>query len=530
MGVSAFRGQNLREGKLRLFIDAIRENKVPPGSILLIESLDRLTRLTPTQALTVFLEIINAGVTIVTLADGIEHSKDTPEREQVTNLLISVTTLCRAHGESAEKSRRLKDAWERKREDIKTKPYTKRIPRWLELSTDKLQPVVVESKASVVRRMFKLCLAGNHAEGIARIFRKEKVPLVGGGKVWRHSYVAQTLRNEAVTGQFTPHRIEGGKRVPAAKPVLGYYPKIVSQADFDRVQFIMDSRTKNKDSAKKKGGRVGAANLFKKLIFCGYCGGAVHVNYKGRYRSGEIRKRLICSNAKDDGGCHYVAWDYWEFEEAFLKAATELHLMLKDKFQGSGLREEIQQHAGRLARIGKELHRYSVMLAMDEKGALPPKMMLNSIRELEAAQEEIQKKREVAEQKLSAGLDGPNPLINLGKLAEKLENPSVRMVVMDIVAQLFERIDMFAAGTKFDFARLKRMHKEQVRKRGKNDGSVAVYLREHFDRRAVRFFELMLNMPGMGKRLRFRSDGKPKREARLDDVDDLPDDAELEGL
>lgn len=44
LGVSAYRGQNLKEGKLGRFLQAIREKKVCAGSVLLVESLDRLTR------------------------------------------------------------------------------------------------------------------------------------------------------------------------------------------------------------------------------------------------------------------------------------------------------------------------------------------------------------------------------------------------------------------------------------------------------------------------------------------------------
>jgi DNA invertase Pin-like site-specific DNA recombinase len=527
VGISAFRGENLKEGKLSLFLNAIQEQRVSPGSILLIESLDRLTRITPTEALTMFLNIINAGVKIITLSDGVEHSKDKPEPERFTNLLISVTTLCRAHEESLMKSKRLKAAWVRKREDIKRKPYSKRIPRWLQLTDDKLSATVIESKATLVRRMFELCLAGNHAEGIARIFRKENAPMVGGGTKWRHSYVAQTLRNVAVTGEFTPHRMENGKRVPAlSKPISGYYPQIVSKGDFDRVQFIMDSRTKN------KGGRVGTdgANLFKKIIFCGYCGAPVHVNYKGRHRDGRSRKTLVCRNAKDEGGCLYVGWLYSEFEDAFLSSARELHVLLKDKFQGSGLREEIQQHTGRLTTIEKQLNRFQEMLEMDDEGAVQPKLVLRRIRELEAEQADVANKKETAEQKLTAGLDGPEPLVNLEKLTKKLEDPGARKLIADLISQLFERIDMFAAGSKLDFARLKRMHKSRVRERGKNDSSVSVYIRDHFNRRKVRFFRPVLAIPGVGGRLSFSSDGKPMPEARLDLVEDLPDDAEFVGV
>lgn len=523
VGVPAFRGQNLKDGKLRLFIEAIRENKVPVGSVLLVESLDRITRLKPMEALGVFSEIINAGIKIVTLTDGIEHSNETTGHQQMLSLMSSVTTLCRAHEESSEKSRRLKSAWVTKRKNIKKEFYTSRIPRWLQLSDDKVKIVQIPEKVDAVKRMFKLCIEGNNAEQIAKVFRKDKTPLVAGGKAWTHSYIAQSLRNEAVTGRFTPHRMENGKRVPASEPILDYYPQIVSENDFARVQHIMDSRSKN------TGGRVAKIgdNLFRKKLFCGYCGAAVYVNYKGRYYKGGPRKTLICRNVKDDTGCFCVTWDYWEFESAFIAAASELHAMLKDKFQGSDLRKEIQEISGKIKQVNQKLERFENLIEKDGLESDQPKTIIRRMKELEGEQESLQNLKDLAERKLSAGMEGPKPLANLAKLAEKLKDADVRAVVADLIAQLFERIDVFAAGTKVDFAKLKRMHAIQVKKWGKNDGHVKAYLRDNFDRRKVRFFQPVLSIPGMNKRLTFSSNGKAKIEARLDLVEDLPDNADV---
>src|SRR5438874_8702267 len=45
LGVSAFDKSNLGSGgKLRAFLDAVEQGLVPPGSLLLVESLDRLSR------------------------------------------------------------------------------------------------------------------------------------------------------------------------------------------------------------------------------------------------------------------------------------------------------------------------------------------------------------------------------------------------------------------------------------------------------------------------------------------------------
>src|ERR1035437_3953993 len=69
LGVSAFRGKNRRTGDLSDFFKAIQMGEVPRGSVLLVESLDRLSRDELTEQMTQFMQIINADVEIVTLAD-----------------------------------------------------------------------------------------------------------------------------------------------------------------------------------------------------------------------------------------------------------------------------------------------------------------------------------------------------------------------------------------------------------------------------------------------------------------------------
>ena len=44
IGISAYRGANRYKGALARFLQLVREGKVPKGSFLLVESLDRLSR------------------------------------------------------------------------------------------------------------------------------------------------------------------------------------------------------------------------------------------------------------------------------------------------------------------------------------------------------------------------------------------------------------------------------------------------------------------------------------------------------
>jgi DNA invertase Pin-like site-specific DNA recombinase len=69
LGVSGFRGANANTGKLKAFRRAVEDERVEAGSYLLVEDFDRLSRMNPWDAMPVFQEIINAGITVVTLKD-----------------------------------------------------------------------------------------------------------------------------------------------------------------------------------------------------------------------------------------------------------------------------------------------------------------------------------------------------------------------------------------------------------------------------------------------------------------------------
>jgi len=76
-GVSAWAGANLTEGQFGQFLAAAKQGRIKPGSYLLVESLDRLSRQQVRTALVPFMELINGGIVIVTLNDNQVYSKAT---------------------------------------------------------------------------------------------------------------------------------------------------------------------------------------------------------------------------------------------------------------------------------------------------------------------------------------------------------------------------------------------------------------------------------------------------------------------
>ena len=120
LGISAFRGKNTAEGsELAALIAAIKAGKIPKGSTLIIENLDRLSRNFITESLPLFMDIIRCGVTIVTLMDRKVYSQESI-RKNPFDLMYSIMILARGHEESAAKSERIQAAWSTAQKNAKT--------------------------------------------------------------------------------------------------------------------------------------------------------------------------------------------------------------------------------------------------------------------------------------------------------------------------------------------------------------------------------------------------------------------------
>ncbi|MGF6901900.1 recombinase family protein [Paraburkholderia sp. GAS348] len=313
LGVSAFDKSNITSGQLGAFLSAVKSGAVEPGSYLLVESLDRLSRANVTDALGIFMSIIGSGIRIVTLADGKEYSKE-KINEQFTDLIVSIVVMSRAHEESLTKSRRLKEAWKAKRGRIGDTKLTEMAPAWLKLDDDRTAYSLIPDRVELVQRMFEWSKDGIGSETIARRLNQQGLLTWGtrSADQWHASYIKKILDNRAVLGEFQPHTLVNGKRIPEGDPAPGYFPRIVSDEEFVLAKTARQSRRTN--SAGRKG--LTFSNLFSGFLRCGYCNGSmVYVN-KGH--SGPRAKLLVCARAKAGNGCHYVPWEYPQFERSVL--------------------------------------------------------------------------------------------------------------------------------------------------------------------------------------------------------------------
>src|SRR5262249_35200722 len=106
LGVSAFRGRNAAQGRLRDFRRAVEDGVIERGSYLLVESFDRISRMDPWEALPILQDIVNAGIVVVTLGDGRRWDRK-GFRDNPVKIIESLLVMMRAHEESLTKARRL---------------------------------------------------------------------------------------------------------------------------------------------------------------------------------------------------------------------------------------------------------------------------------------------------------------------------------------------------------------------------------------------------------------------------------------
>jgi len=173
--VSAFKGANVIDGRLGAFIAEVEAGRIPKGSYLLIESLDRMSRNVISEAQGLLLRILNLDINIVTLLDGQILSKEKYNADGGISVMFSLVQMLRAHEESKTKSVRVTAGWERARKDKAI--ITRMAPAWLTTDGDKW--VVDKEKTKVIKRIFKMSLEGIGTPTIARTLTRDGVPTFG---------------------------------------------------------------------------------------------------------------------------------------------------------------------------------------------------------------------------------------------------------------------------------------------------------------------------------------------------------------
>jgi DNA invertase Pin-like site-specific DNA recombinase len=350
LGKSAYTGKhrtNADRHALAAFLKLVEQGRVPRGSFLIVESLDRLSREHIRPALTLLLGLIEDGVKIVQLLPVEVVYDETVEPMQ---LMMALMELSRGNSESRVKSERVGKAWAEKKERARKgqaqEPskhmqegdmfLTRQLPAWVEVRGGK--PVLIPKKAAAVKRVLELAASGYGIQAIIQRLDEEKVEPIGKSGRWTHAYVGLLLRDRRVTGELQPRKRNG---TPDGDVVPGYFPAAVTEEEWLAARAGVDQRYL------KRGGSRGHFNFFSSLLWDARSQTS-YVATTAPARNNGDRRILINTDSKE-GRAPLRSFPLPIFEKAVLSCLHEIdpHKILN----GDTGPDETQILAGELARV-----------------------------------------------------------------------------------------------------------------------------------------------------------------------------------
>lgn len=363
LGLSAYHGIHKIKGALGRFLKLVENGKIERGSVLIVENLDRLSRQEVLAALNQFTSIIESNITIVTLQDGMEYSKESIT-DNWAQLIISITYMARAYDESKRKSQRISSSWiSKRRKAIEgERKLTGKCPIWLKLLSDKKSFEIVKPAQEAIEIIFDLKLAGKGSEAIAKELNQSNLWKPNGRKnklpSWRKSYINKILHNNrALLGEYQPCKLINGKRIKEGEIFLDYFPAIISVEKFNRVQAVI-----NQNAIGFSGGRNDKmSNLFGGLAVCSECGYPMQFINKGYSSKGGQYLKCDKQIRKIEGGCVPKMIRYDIVEEHILMYCKGLNVA--DVIPNNNavnselsiLREQLQSVIGDLANVKQQV-------------------------------------------------------------------------------------------------------------------------------------------------------------------------------
>jgi DNA invertase Pin-like site-specific DNA recombinase len=338
LGKSAYLGDHRKNPDrfaLAAFLKMVEDGKIPAGSYLIIESLDRLTREHVRAGLMLCLGLIEKGIRIVQLSPS-ELVYD--EKSDEMSLMLMIVELSRGHRESKRKSDLSGPAWRKKKEGARNgQIVTERLPAWVKVEGQRL--ALDRDRAAAVKAIFHMAANGYGTPGIVAKLNRDGVPPITEGKKWVRGYVGQILRDRRAIGEYQPRK--GKKRVPDGEPVKGYFPAAVTEKEFFAARAGAAERGKLR-------GRLGVqhTNIFAGLVKNARAGDTYFMTMRMERRR---RHHVLITRDSQEGTSPCWSFPYEIFEQAILSLLAEID---PREIVGAGPGEnEVLALAGELATV-----------------------------------------------------------------------------------------------------------------------------------------------------------------------------------
>ncbi|MDX4953806.1 recombinase family protein [Delftia acidovorans] len=453
-GLSAYHQQHIKSGALGVFLRAVEDGRVPHGSVLIVEGLDRLSRAEPIQAQAQLAQIVNAGITVVTASDGKAYSRNRL-KENPMDLVYSLLVMIRAHEESDTKSKRVKASIRRLCEGWQNGTYRGRVrqghdPEWIKETETGWE--IDPERAVAVRRAVELYTQGHGGKGIVQRLDAEGLRLYSTTRVNVTTQVYRIIKMPQLAG-IKPVSLDGEEY-----QLKDYYPAVLSADEWTELQ-----RVAAQSGRRRVKGDLPHIITGLGITVCGYCGRPMsgqHLATKKRLPDGRIRdgyRRLLCASAAAyGGGCAvFGSTSVAPVERAIMSYCSDIvnlqALYGADRSQVPraqvvAARQEVDQISVQLDKLT------DAMLASADEGT--PAVFARRARQLEVDLTTAQARLQAAELDLAgaartniSGADAAWRALAAGVEAQEIEP---RLQARQLVADTFERIVVYARGVNRD--------------------------------------------------------------------------------
>jgi len=426
-------GAHRKRGAMGKFLAAAEAGTVPPGSALVVESLTRFGRETPREALGVLLgDFWARGLSLAICGQSIYSPELIDKEPHHLHVLLALIQQSRAEWEERSKRSRGARIAERKAQEEGIKVRS-RVPFFIKRDSDR---IAVRDEANnfqldpvntkTVRRIIELHMSGHGGLTISRILHDEKRPVPLFAQRWNESQVRKILHNPNIMGSL--QRIDG-------KVIPGYYPAIVTPAEFEAIQ----NRFRSNKGIRLKGTYGAVWNLAQGISYCSKCGGPIS---QCRGGSKGAKRYVRCRRAMRELTCDQTkAIDLNDWESMLLATLESAHWEAllsrpEDNAALSELEQEAQATAAQLdstkARL-KHAERLAEDLFLSGGSETRQATAERAIQRLKADVEQLTPATEEAQQRLAIAQSSPSPAtlaeaINdrLQEFRGKLDDPATR--------------------------------------------------------------------------------------------------------
>ena len=350
-GKSGYDKTNILKGALGRFLNDCENGIIKEDSLLVIEFIDRLSRLKPKDARALFHKILDYKINVAIARWNTIVYHDSNGDDLAADLMLTVGIQL-AYRESLQKSERITATIKSRQDKGREKGGLKRTsvcPSWLYLNKDRTEFLEDEKKVKIVQRIFNMKIYDRLGHrSIAQKLNEEKVKPIGKTKLWGVTAVTNIIKNNAVTGKFQPMSRtidDTGTRIdtPYGDVIYDYYPRIISDEDYKLAnEIVLKTTSVTKETL--KGRKAGFKNLFRHLTFC----------YKSESPMNFKQNRLVASSI------HFrpaLSVPYPEFEAKmfkFLKGADFLKLASKiDVEERTRQEEELKSLEAQISELEK---------------------------------------------------------------------------------------------------------------------------------------------------------------------------------